>query len=273
MSLLDFILNMAGLLLWLNWRAVAPLVATPAGTAAFSLPQRPAPPRARWLYLAGLLALLALRAVFYWQAGPQLDWTPGIPFGPTLLFLRSDFLGRMMLYSALSFGAALGVFYLFLLLLSSIQAPGSEADPAWRLVRLHLGPLGRWPAAVKWVMPLLVMMLLWCLLNPLLLQINLVPPVSRWQLLAQGAVIGLAIYFALKFLVMGFLLLHLLNSYVYLGDSAFWNFVNTTALSLLRPLQPLRLRIGRFDLAPAAGVALVALAAEFGRRGLERLYP
>jgi len=31
MSLLDFILNMAGLLLWLNWRAIAPAGVTPAG--------------------------------------------------------------------------------------------------------------------------------------------------------------------------------------------------------------------------------------------------
>lgn len=270
--MLDFILNMAGLLLWLNWRAIAPAGVTPAGTAGLSAPRRAGPPRARWWYLLGLIALLGLRALFYWQAGPPLDWRPGIPLGPTLLWFRSDLAGRMLLFSVFSFGATLGVFYLCLLLLSTVNSAVSDGDPGQRLVRLHLGRLAGWPRAAKLLLPLLVTMLLWCLLNPLLLRIQMVPKVSPWHLLAQGAVIGLAVYFVLRFLVIGFLLLHVLNSYVYLGDFPFWNFVNTTSRALLRPLQGLPLRIGRVDLAPVVGAALVMLAAELGRRGLERLY-
>jgi uncharacterized protein YggT (Ycf19 family) len=92
-------------------------------------------------------------------------------------------------------------------------------------------------------------------------------------LLAQGAVIGLAVYFTLKFLVVGFLAVYVVNSYIYLGDFPFLNFVNTTARGLLRPLRPLPLRIGRVDLAPLAGMAVVILAAELGRFGLEQLRP
>ncbi|MGA3182120.1 MAG: hypothetical protein ABSF38_17420 [Verrucomicrobiota bacterium] len=272
MSLLDFILNVAGLLLWLNWRAAPPAVRTPAQTPALSPSRRVTPPRARQFYLLALLALLLGRAVFYWQAGPQLDWLPGIPLGPIRLPFRSDFLGRMLLFSCFSFGATLGVFYLCLLALSSLHSPVSDADPAQRLVRRHLGALGRWPNAAKLLLPMLVTILLWFLLNPLLLRFGMVPKVTPWHLLAQGAVIGLAVYFVLKFLVVGLLLLHLLNSYVYLGDFPFWNFVNTTARGLLRPLRWLPLRIGRVDLAPVVGVALVMLAAEFGRRGLDHLY-
>jgi uncharacterized protein YggT (Ycf19 family) len=243
----------------------------------------------------GLLALLVGRSVFYWQAGSSLNWDPGIPLSsialvshgnlvsgaapPTVgicsntLMFRSDLPGRMMLFSFFSFGATLGFFYLCLLLLSAVNAPVSDADPAQRLVRLHLGRLERWPVAVKLLLPLLVMTALWCALNPLLLWIDLVPPVSTWHLLAQGAVIGLAAYFALKFVVLGFLALYVLNSYIYLGDSPFLSFVNTTARGLLRPLHWLPLRLGRVDLAPLAGMALVLLAAEFGRRGLDCLHP
>ena len=114
----------------------------------------------------------------------------------------------MVLFSFLSFGMALGLFYLCLLLLSAVNAPVSDADPAQRLVRLHLGRLERWPAAVKLLLPLLATMALWCALNPLLLWIGLVPKVAAWQLLAQGAVIGLAVYFNLQFLVVGFLALY-----------------------------------------------------------------
>jgi uncharacterized protein YggT (Ycf19 family) len=273
MSLIDFILNVAGLLLWLNWRAVPPLLAAPAGAAAPALPRRADPPRARWRYLLGLLALLLGRAVFYWNAGSGLKWVPVIPFRFTALFFRSDLLGRMVLFSFFSFGAALGFFYLCLLLLSSVNAPVSDADPAQRLVRLHLGRLERWPGAVKMLLPLVATTALWCALNPLLLWIDMVPKVSTWHLLAQGAVIGLTVYFTLRFLVLGFLALYVLNSYVYLGDFPFLSFVNTTARGLLRPLRWLPLRIGRVDLAPLAGMALVVLAAELGRRGLEQLHP
>jgi uncharacterized protein YggT (Ycf19 family) len=267
MSLLDFILNVAGLLLWLHWSAAPAVVMVPARAAA-----RRAATRTRFYYLLALAGLLFGRAIFYWQAGPPLDWRPGIPLGPVVLPFRSDFFGTMLLYSCFSFAATLGLFYMCLLALSLLNPVGADADPAQRLMRQQLGVLGRWPNAAKLVLPLLVTMLAWCLLNPLLLRIDLLPRVTPWHLLAQGAVIGLAVYLALKFLVVGFLLLHLLNSYVYLGDFPFWKFVNTTARGLLRPLQWLPLRIGRVDLAPVVGTALVLLAAEFGRRGLDRLY-
>jgi uncharacterized protein YggT (Ycf19 family) len=274
MSLIDFILNVAGLLLWLSWRAVPFPAATPPPAASLVFQRRTEPPRGRAWYLAALLALLLVRALFYWQAGSRLNWIPGIPLSAISLLFRSDWPGRMLLFSFFSFGATLGFFYLCLLLLSWVNAPVSNDDPGQRLVRLHLGRLDRWPNAVKLLLPFLVAMALWCALNPLLLwKIDMVPRVSAWHLAAQGAVIGLTVYFALKFLLVGFLALYVLNSYVYLGDSALLNFVNTTSRGLLRPLRWLPLRIGRVDLAPLAAIALVLLAAEFGRLGLNRLHP
>ena len=179
MSLIDFILNVAGLLLWLNWRAVPTPRVAPPGTTGLGLPRREDPPRARWRYLLGLLALLLGRAVFYWQAGSGLKWDPGIRLSAIALLFRSDLPGRMLLFSFFSFGAALGFFYLCLLLLSSVNAPVSDADPAQRLVRLHLGRLERWPNAVKLLLPLLVTTALWCALNPLLLWIGMVPRCRR----------------------------------------------------------------------------------------------
>ena len=269
-SLIDFILNLAGLLLWLNWRAAEPILVT--ATSPGALPQRIRPPRSRWWYLAGLLILLVGRAAFYWQAGAPLHWQPGIRLSSLWLAFRSDFPGRMLLYSFFSFGATVGVFYLCLLLISSINGPAPDTDAAQRLVRLHLGWLDRWRRPVKLLLPLVVMTAFWCSLNPLLLQIGMVPKASPWQLLAQGALIGLASYLPLKFLVVGFLIVYVLNSYIYLGESHFLKFVNTTSTGLLRPLRWLPLRIGRVDFAPLAGMALVMVAAELGRRGLDRLY-
>ena len=77
MGLIDFILNLAGLLLWLNWRSVRfdPLgkrtPATLIGTLRRAEPRR----LRRWHLLAALGGLLLLRALFYWQIGSAAHWT------------------------------------------------------------------------------------------------------------------------------------------------------------------------------------------------------
>jgi hypothetical protein len=64
MPLIDFILNLAGLLLWLNWRSSRfdPLAHTSAATLAGTL-KRAEPRRFQgWPFLGGLVGLLLLRA-------------------------------------------------------------------------------------------------------------------------------------------------------------------------------------------------------------------
>src|SRR6267143_3555912 len=77
MALIDFILNVAGLLLWFNWRAVRfdPLVKTAPATLTGTL-RRAEPSRfKRWHLLATLAGLLLARAFVYWQIGSAANWT------------------------------------------------------------------------------------------------------------------------------------------------------------------------------------------------------
>ena len=65
MGLIDLILNLAGVLIWLSWRSVRfdPLVKTKPATLVGTL-RRAEPRRMKgWQLLAGLGALLVLRAV------------------------------------------------------------------------------------------------------------------------------------------------------------------------------------------------------------------
>jgi uncharacterized protein YggT (Ycf19 family) len=274
MGLIDFILNIAGLLLWLNWRAI-PFAAPARPGASLASTLRPAgrpPPRV--YCLAWLIALLGVRAVVYWQLGAQIGWSPRIPLGPVTVWFRSDVLGRMFLFSVLSFGVTLGFFYLCLLLLSWVHAQTTDADPAQRLVRAHLGWLDRWPGAMKLALPLLFMALVWCLLHPLLVTLSIVPAEvnSPWVVVAQGAVIGLAAYLVLKFFLVAVFALHLLNSYVYLGEFPLWNFVNITARELLRPIKWIPLQAGKIDLAPVFAIVVVLLCAQLSQQALTQLY-
>ena len=71
MSLIDFILNVAGLLLWLNWRSVFADPFATATPSTLSGTLRRAQPRQvqRWHFPAAMAALLLVRAFFYQQIG------------------------------------------------------------------------------------------------------------------------------------------------------------------------------------------------------------
>ena len=45
-----------------------------------------------------------------------------------------------------------------------------------------------------------------------------------------------------------FLFFHLIGSYVYLGGSPFWDFVDATSRKILRPLESVPLRLGSWIL-------------------------
>ena len=137
MSWVDFILNIAGLLLWLNWRAGKgdPLgkrtPATLIGTLRSAAPQR----TGRWDLPVVLGALIFLRAVLYWLLGPALRWAGILNLGVISLSFRSDLFGRILLFSLLSFLLTLGIFYSWLVLFSLLKGP----KPIHDFVRMQLG--------------------------------------------------------------------------------------------------------------------------------------
>ena len=277
MGLIDFILNLAGTLLWLNWRAVRfdPLVKTSPATLVGTL-RRAEPHRLkRRHFLVALGALLLLRALLYWQIGSAVDWTPNLYLGAIdrAIPFRSDSWWLMLLFSGLSFAITLGLFYLWLLLLALVNGRRAETDPLQKLVRLQLGWVDRWPWPVKLLLPLLVTLSLWHLLSLLLSWLSLIPPISsNTHRLEQAIVIGLGSYLSWKYLIGGLLALYFVGSYVYLGDQPLWNFVVTTGGNLLIPLRRVPLRLGKVDFAPLVGIALVFLSAELAERGLQALY-
>jgi uncharacterized protein YggT (Ycf19 family) len=274
MALIDFILNLAGLLLWLNWRSVRfdPLgkrtPATLIGTLRRAEPRR----LRRWHLLAALGGLLLLRAVLYWQIGAGVGWAAGkLNLGIIELSFRSDSFGRILLFSIFSFGLTLGVLYLWLLLLSILAGP--EPLPFHRLVRMPLGGIDRWARWSKLLLPLIVMSVFWWLASWLLAWLQVIPPpVSPAHRIEESLVIGLGSYLTWKYLAGALLALHLLNSYIYFGKHQFWSYVNAEAQTLLSPLRAVPLRAGKVDFAPVVGIVLVFLAAELAGRGLVLLY-
>jgi uncharacterized protein YggT (Ycf19 family) len=262
MSLIDFVLNIASLLLWLNWRAIRfdPLMRATPATLAGTL-RRAAPPKLkRWHFLAALGALLFLRALFYRQLGPAVGWTPRLDLGVITLPFRADFFSHELVFSALSFLHTLLIFHFWLLALTVISGRGSDPDPVHKMLQLQLGRTAHWPRSVQISLPLLIVPVLWLALHPLLSYINVVSPTrSPLHLVEQALLIGAGMYFSLKFVLPAFLFLHLIASYVYLGSSPFWDFVAVTSRNILRPLNRIPLRFGKFDFAPLLQIVLIVL--------------
>ena len=275
MAYVDFILNLAGLLLWIKWRSLPfdPIHKRTPATLVGTL-RRAAPSHFRRWHLLALVALLLLcRAGFYQLLGPAMHWTGRLDLGVAILPFRTGCFARMLAFSFFSFGLALGIFYLWLLLLSFLAEKTATEQPIRRLVRMQLGGIDGWPHWAKIISPFAITALVWWLASWLFAWLEIIPPpVSAAHRIEESVVIGLGSYLAWKFIAAALLVLHLLNTYIYFGRHPFWNYVNATAQTLLSPLRKIPLRAGKVDFAPVVGIAIVFLAAEFAERGLVWLY-
>lgn len=275
MGIVDFILNLAGLLLWLKWRSLPfdPIHKRTPATLVGTL-RRAAPSKfRRWHLLAAGGVLLVLRALIYWWIGPATHWTGKLDLGVISLSFRSDLFGRMLLFSIFSFGLTLGIFYVWLLLLSLLAGATSNTGPIHRLVRMPLGGMDAWPRWAKIISPFTGATLAWWLASWLLAWLEIIPqPVSAAHRIEQSLVVGLGSYLAWKSVAAALLVLHLLNTYIYFGKHPVWNYVNVTAQALLAPLRIIPLRAGKVDFAPVVGIAFVFFAGGMAEHGLVWLY-
>jgi uncharacterized protein YggT (Ycf19 family) len=262
MGLIDFILNLAGLLLWLGWRSIHfdPLSSSAPATLAGTL-RRAEPRRAKsWKFLVALAVLLLLRAWLYCQVGPQADWHPKLDLTFVVLAFGSNRFLPTLLFSVLSFARILIICYFWLLALVVINRRNAEPDPVHRILRQHLGAVARWPWLLQALLPLVLVAGLWVALHPLLVRLDIIAPThANTHLVEQGLLVAVALFLTLQYLLPVFLFAHLIASYIYLGANPLWDFVAATARNLLAPLQPVPLRIAKFDFAPIVGVVLIFL--------------
>jgi len=262
MGLIDLILNFVGVLLWLSWRSIRfdPLIETTPATLIGTL-RRAGPRRLQgWQLLAGLAMLLVLRGVLYQQVGPEADWTPKLNLFFVVLAFRGNLFLPALLFSVLSFARVLIICYFWVLVLVIISRRNTQPNPVLKLLRLHIGPVARWPWLAQVLLPLALVAGLWLALYPLLVQLEITGRVRSFaHLVEQSALVGTALYLSLQFFLPVVLFLHLISSYVYVGANALWDFVGATARNLLAPLRGLPLRVARFDFAPIVGVVLIFL--------------
>jgi uncharacterized protein YggT (Ycf19 family) len=274
MSVLDFVLNCAALLLWLNWWSRGLSVPRASGIALVRTLRRAEPTRRdRWRSPAILVALLVVRAFVYWQVGSSTHWTPRLGLVAINIPFRSDSLGRMLLYSLFSFIVFGGAFYLCALLVSALNHKLPVTDQWQGFFRALLGPIDKLPRWFKFLLPFLIGMTFWIVAGPLLTAAGVQAPVKSFGHLAQEAVlIGISSWLAWKYAIAVVLVLHIVTSYVYFGAAPFWKFISETGRNLVRPLSPIPLQVGRVDFAPVIALAIIFTAAQLLSGFLPTLY-
>src|SRR5579872_2843694 len=201
MGAIDFLLNIAGLLLWLSWRSMRfdPLVKSAPVTLVGTL-KRTEPRRLKgWQLALALLSLVGLRAVLYLFIGAPADWTPKLNLELVVLAFRGDLFATALLFSCLSFLRAVVVFYFWLLALEAINRSNAEPDPIYKLIRLQLGKAARWPWPAQLLVPVVAAVVLWLAAYPLLTRAGVMAPAqSSAHLIEQGLLIALGLLLSLK---------------------------------------------------------------------------
>ncbi len=273
MALVHFILNLAALLLWVRCHSQSSQAPAPLPSLTVGSAERRTRAQTPWLFPVALISLLLGRAIFYWQLSPASNWTATLDLAVVTLSFRNDFLGQMLLYSLASFAVWLAVFHLSLLFLVITNRDITAHVLGMRWVRAQLGWIGHRPLVLKLLLLWLVFALAWIAASLLLPRLGLLPPTGSFvRILGQGALVGTAAFLAWKYVIASLLLLHLLHSYVYLGNHPFWGFVEETGRQCLRLLRWCPLQFGRVDLAPAAGAAAAWFGAKYATLGLTWLY-
>lgn len=274
MALLDFILNLVGLLLWFNWRAAwfDPLSKSSPATLAGTLRRAEKSNLQRWHLPMGLVGLLLLRAPLYAEFGGALNWTGKLDVEIISIPFHSNAVSYlpMLLYSFYSFGHALIVFLLWALFLSILKHNAPENDSLRQVLRLHLSGLEKWPVTAKLLVPLVCLTPLWYGATWPLTYWGILPsPSTAGQRVEQAVLVGAGSYLTWRNLIVGILALHLVSSYVYFGKNPFWQHLDLVARLLLRPLRALPLRFGKLNVAPLVGIALTLLLANVLEQGIK----
>ncbi len=269
METVNLLLNLVGLGLWAGafvFPRYAVRLSRPSTLLSTLRSESPEAP-GRQVLAGSLAALLVLRAAAYWNFSVAGSPWPNVDFGVLGVGFNPDSFVQMLVYSVSSFAVFLFLYYLCVLGLSlSFRATG-RADSVEKFVNQQLGTAAFWPGGWKVFLSFVAGAGLWLAVGSL--EREALP--AKWSfsvLLMQSPFVAASLWLRFLLVMIAVLVLHFINSYVYLGRHMVWPFIDRTAKVYLSPFRVFPLLLGRFDFAPILGILALWLLYHFGDGGL-----
>ena len=275
MERVNLLLNFVG---WLLWAAalVFPRYAVRSSqplTLLSTLRSESPQSYGRFFLLGGLVLLLGLRAVAYWNFASAGETLPSVNFGLVSVSFQTEAISHMLWYSVCSFAVFLFLYYVAIFGLSITCRQRTRVDSIENLVNQQLGAAAYWHPGFKVGAMLGLGACLWLLLGVGLIRIQALP--LEWSfgaLLVQAPFVAISLLLSFLYVIMLVIGLYFLNSYVYMGEQVIWKFVDETAKFYLSIVRSLPLLVGRFDLSPLVGCFLYWSFYQLGDWGIRLVF-
>ncbi|MCS1407500.1 MAG: hypothetical protein M2R45_00658 [Verrucomicrobia subdivision 3 bacterium] len=271
MEIVNILLNFVGLGLWVG-AFVLPRYAVRSSrplTLLSTLRSETPSGHERFLMVGFLIGLLGLRALGYWNFSTPGALPPSVDFGVLSVSFRLDSLVHMLTYSVSSFVVFIYLYHLWALGLSFTCRHGGRIDSIENLVNQQLGGVAFWHPGWKVLLSVVGGVGLWIVARSILIVIEALPrDWSFFVIVTQSAVVVASLWLSFLIVVIVVLFLHLLHSYVYLGEQAIWVFTDRIAKVYLLPFRRLPLLLGRFDFAPIFGILVFWFLYRLGDWGI-----
>ncbi len=268
MQIIDFILNLAAWILWVNgWiqlhnKADIQRPLTLLGTLV-----GPTRRMSRaWLYFGGFAVLIFLKTILLHYLGAPIETTMVVKFLLLMVYFKTGTLVSMFWMAFASFMKFALIAYIWVWFLARM----SREDTAENIVSGLNASLG-FLQNRHWVLQMVALVLFgmagWIFLGIVFGWLGVLPPIKSVSFLVwQSLCISLCAWLALYYLVNVLMILYLIHSYIHLGNWEGWDWLDGVSEKLMSPLSPLPLQWARIDFTPVFLLLLNWLLYEAGTR-------
>ncbi len=270
MKTIDWLLNLAALIIWLRWLSFFSATTRITLTLATVVKSTEKGSKRGFfpLFIIGLILLG--KAIFFYYSGAITNFNPILDLTAISIPFKSALFTMTLLYSVLSFLLFLIVFYFWLCILSVLNYR-EELDIYHRKIIQHLGIIGKLPAFFRFLAPFVITAFLWFIVSLLFSKMGIITlPKSFPKHLLQSALLSMGLIFSLKYLVIIICALFLCYTYFYLGIHPFWAFIGITGKRLLKLIRWIRL--GPLDLSPLVMTIVVVYLCLLGEKWFPVFY-
>lgn len=252
MQIIDFILNLAAWILWVNvWMQLhSPTNIQRPLTLLGTLIGPTRRLDSVWIFFGGFLLILFIKTLLLHYLGAPINTTMSVNFLLLVVYFKTGHLVSIFWMALASFLKFAMMAYIWVWFMSRIS-PKDNAENITNGLKASLGFL----QSRHWMIQVLALfafgMIGWAFLAVVFGWLGILPAFSSvLHLVWQASFVSISAWLGLYYLIILLMGLHLIHSYVHLGNWEGWDWLDGASEKLLSPLARLPLQWARIDFSP-----------------------